>query len=348
MRLIFLFIGLLFITLFFINLYLFRRRSITILNFTIWSVCLLALIVLSFTPSLITYLAATIGMTERANFVFTVSISFLFAFMFSQLNFNSRLRENLVIANQLISIANYNSYCNKNETTAGKKILVKIAAYNEAENIAGVLKRMPPDVNVLVIDDASMDNTADIAANHGASVVRHIKNMGQGIGDITGFLIALKQDYNYIIEMDGDGQHDPREIPLFVKALDENPDIDIITGSRILGSANGNACTIRKRFLPFYTKIINLATGFHLTDGLCGFKAYRVNSLRKHPKIFDNIVEREYIAAELYIRFARSDLKVSEVPVNIADRIHGRSHKGTFRYGFAVLWIILRTLLSKR
>lgn len=227
-------------------------------------------------------------------------------------------------------------------------ILVKMAAYNEGNNIASVLMKMPSNVDVLVIDDGSEDNTAEVARKYGAMVVRHFEKMGQAVADSTGFYVAFDMGYEYIVEMDADGQHDSEDIPRFVNALKENPNVDIIVGSRILGGQDDNACTIRTGFLPHYTRMINWATGYHLTDGLCGYKAFRGATLQRHADIFRNLVEPEYAAAELYIRFSGRGLRVMELPVFIARRKSGKSRKGTLRYGFAVAWIILRTWLDKK
>ena len=81
---------------------------------------------------------------------------------------------------------------------------------------------------------------------------------------------------------------------------------------------------------------------------MCGYKAYRVASLLKHPEILHEMLETEYIAAEMYIRFGSAGLKVGEIPIEGLSRRHGKSHKGTFRYGFAVAWVIIRSLLSVR
>ena len=100
------------------------------------------------------------------------------------------------------------------------KVIVTIAAYNEEQIIDSVLKKIPVEYEVIVVDDGSIDRTAEICLQHGARVVKHIVNLGQGAAVLTGFKKGLDLEGDYIIEMDGDGQHDPEDIPRFVEVLE--------------------------------------------------------------------------------------------------------------------------------
>lgn len=222
------------------------------------------------------------------------------------------------------------------------KVLVKLSVYNEARNLAAVLKAMPAYVDLLVVDDGSEDDTALIAVRHGAKVIRHPVNLGQGAADITGFQYAFRRNYDSIVEMDGDGQHDPRDIPAFLKALDESG-ADIVTGSRVLGSNHPANSRLRRFFLPHFTRLVNHLTDFRLTDALCGFKAYRAKKLKEHADVLEKVLEPQYIASELYIRLARRGFTVAEIPIHIDLRDSGMSTKGNFRYGIKILKSIFRT-----
>jgi len=265
--------------------------------------------------------------------------------------FNSKSERDLCLLTQIIGIQQFliNTFGSTGrKPQKNSHILVKMAAYNEQKNIGDVLERISKAYDVLVVDDCSTDQTAKVAGEFGAMVVRHDKNMGQGIGDLTGFRVALDMDYEYIVEMDADGQHDPEEIPKFIKKIEDDPTLDIVVGSRILGSQEGPVNILRATFLPTYTRLICRASGYDLTDVLCGFKAYRTTSLKLVPHVLEKPLETQYIAAELYIRFGRAGLNIGEIAVNIKERKHGKSHKGTLRYGIAVAWIILRALVAKR
>ena len=225
------------------------------------------------------------------------------------------------------------------------KIGVTIGVLNEEANIGKVLDRVPQGYDVIIVDDGSTDKTVKIARNYNAKIVKHSVNLGQGFAVITGFKAALLENYDIIIEMDGDGQHDPREIPILLKKMEESG-ADIVVGSRIIGSNYNDAPFFRKTFLPYFTWIINKLTGYTMTDSMCGFRAFRVSSLRKVVYIFDDMLEPQYLAAEMFIRFAKEGLTVAEVPINLRDRTFGVSYKGLFRYGWGVTRAIFRTLMA--
>jgi len=227
------------------------------------------------------------------------------------------------------------------------RIAVTISVLNEERNIGGVLKRMPSNIDVIIVDDGSTDRTAKIARQHGARIVHHPVNLGQGLGVITGFRAALMDKYDVVIEMDGDGQHDPRDIPRLLAKLEESG-ADIAIGSRILGSNYEGAPFFRRTFLPHFTWVINQITGYDMTDSMCGFRAFRAESLRRVQHMFAQIDEPQYLAAEMWIRFAREGLTVVEIPINLSDRNFGVSYKGLVRYGWGVTKAIIKTVWDSR
>lgn len=225
------------------------------------------------------------------------------------------------------------------------KTIVTIAAYNEQNIIGEVLKNISEEYEVIVVDDGSTDKTVEICRKHGAKVVKHILNLGQGAAVLTGFKKALEFNCDYIIEMDGDGQHDPKDIPRFIEVMEENNEIDIVVGSRILGSSY-KAPLFRKTFLPVFTWIINKISGYQLTDSMSGFRAFRAISLRRCSSVLNNFIEPQYLASEMFIKFSKDKLKVTEIPIHIGSRGFGLSYKGLIRYGWGVSRTIVRTLLQ--
>ena len=160
---------------------------------------------------------------------------------------------------------------------------------------------------------------------------------------LTSFKAALKTGCDIIIEMDADGQHDPAEIPRLIDRMKETG-ADIVVGSRILGSDYDGAPFFRKTFLPHFTWIINRLTGYHMTDAMCGFRAFKTKSLSGVAHLLDEMLEPQYIAAEMFIRFSRAGLRVEEVPIKLSERKSGHSYKGLVRYGFGVLKAISKAL----
>ena len=224
------------------------------------------------------------------------------------------------------------------------KVGVTIGVLNEEENICKVLDRMPQVYDVIIVDDGSTDSTVPIAEKYGAKIISHLTNLGQGFAVITCFKVAILNDYDVIIEMDGDGQHDPLEIPKFIKKMEETG-ADIVVGSRVIGTNYDKAPFFRKTFLPYFTWIINKLTGYNMTDSMCGFRAFRAFSLQRVAHIFDDMLEPQYLAAEMFLRFSKEGLTVEEVPINLHDRGFGFSYKGLFRYGWGVTRAIIRTLM---
>lgn len=225
------------------------------------------------------------------------------------------------------------------------KVAVFITAYNEEGTIGDVLSLIDESYDVYVISDGSTDRTISIAKKQQVKIISHPLNLGQGMAVLTAFKLLLPKDYDIIVEMDGDGQHAPQEIQSFVNKIQESG-IDIVVGSRILGLDYKGAPWARKFFLPVLTWVINKLTGYQMTDAMCGFRAFRVKALKDVTYIFDSFEEPQYLASEMWIRFANAGLTVSEVPVTLAGRKCGFSYKGLFRYGWGVLTTIIKTTLD--
>jgi glycosyltransferase involved in cell wall biosynthesis len=229
-----------------------------------------------------------------------------------------------------------------------QKVVVTLTAFNEAASISAVVESiLKQGYSCVVVDDCSEDGTGEIAAKLGAKVVRHTENLGQGWALLTCFKAALLEPFEIIIEMDADGQHNASEIHLFLERL-ANSQADIVVGSRILGSNHSDANIIRRTFLPYVTGLINFLTGYQITDAMCGFRAFRASSLRNVLPVLNNMLEPQYIASEMFLRFARLGLVVEEVPIHMQNRHSGKSYKGMLRYGFGIARTILRTMLDPK
>src|SRR5438045_3156257 len=121
-------------------------------------------------------------------------------------------------------------------TVRGRSLAV-IPAYNEEATLArviGNLREHAGDVDVVVVDDGSTDRTAEVAQANGARRLRHPFNLGIGGAVQSGFKFALENGYDYCVQVDADGQHDPREIAKLGAAMDAHPETDMVVGSRFL------------------------------------------------------------------------------------------------------------------
>ncbi len=158
------------------------------------------------------------------------------------------------------------------------KVGVLICAYNEEKHIRkvanGCLKQIK---NVIVVDDGSSDKTLNELKKTKAKILNHKTNKGKGEALKTGFRYALKNKYDYLILMDGDGQHDPKEISKFLEAIKGNP--DLIIGCRMKRHSN---MPYTRRISNFVTSaIISTKGGTWIKDTQSGYRAIKVNYLKK-------------------------------------------------------------------
>jgi len=216
---------------------------------------------------------------------------------------------------------------------------------NEHDNLRGVISAIPEGYGIIVVDDGSTDGSGDLAGEMGAMVIRHPINLGQGVAFVTGIKAAIKIGADIIVHIDGDGQHDPRQIPQFMDYLERHPDIDVVVGSRRKGSNEG-APLMRRLFLPLFNGFVNRICGYNVSDYLCGFRAYRVSSLKKVMHIFDDYYNAQYNATEMFIGFAYEGIKIAEISVDIKPRASGKSYKGNLKYGVNILIAVVLSLLN--
>ena len=155
------------------------------------------------------------------------------------------------------------------------KILVLIPALNEERNIASVIQDVRKEITeatILVINDGSVDATASKARQAGAKVLSHPFNMGYGVALQTGYKYALKYGFDCVVQMDGDGQHDPRYIDLLIQELDTGK-ADIVIGSRFLVKGKHTIPLIRRIGMGFFGFIAGLLCGQTITDPTSGYQA---------------------------------------------------------------------------
>lgn len=227
-------------------------------------------------------------------------------------------------------------------------ILIIIPAYNEAKNIVQVIKNVQyhmPEADILVINDGSKDATAYLAASTGACVISHPFNMGYGVACQTGFKYACRKGYDYVVQMDGDGQHEPACIPDLLKAVQE-PDTDIVLGSRWLGMIEYKGPLLRKFGKFFFGFLASRITKHKVTDPTTGFQAL---SRRVVQFYCTEVYPVDYPDADMIILLGKSGFRVKEVPVIMYLNNTGQSmHGGIIRpiyYGMKMMMSITMTLL---
>ena len=189
------------------------------------------------------------------------------------------------------------------------KTCVIIPTYNEAKAIAGLVKEIKrQNLDVLVVDDGSGDNTAQIAKDSGAIVLRNEINQGKGASLIKGFNYALNQDYDAVITMDGDGQHLPEDIPYFIR-LAAYSDGAIFIGNRM--QRTKNIPLVRFLTNKFMSWLLSGIARQKIPDTQCGFRLIKKEALKKVP-LATSKYETE---SEILIRGSRLGFKIESVPI---------------------------------
>ena len=189
------------------------------------------------------------------------------------------------------------------------KFITIIPAYNEEKAIESVVKCALKYCDVLVVDDGSGDSTYVRAKSAGAKIVKHEKNMGKGAAIKSGLKEALNKDYDVLIVLDGDGQHNPDCIPSFVSNIGDN---ELIIGSRFKNGNPENMPVWRKLSNKITTNLIKFVTGYNLTDSQSGFRAMS----RDAAELFLDIKYDDYVyESEMLYKASEHEIEVNEAPI---------------------------------
>lgn len=217
--------------------------------------------------------------------------------------------------------------------TLSNNVSIILPAKNEAQNIERLLLELKTnfsDAEVLVIDDGSSDETADIAAKTGARVISHPYSQGNGASIKTG---ARNAKGDILVFMDADGQHDPTDIPSLLSKLDEGYDMTV--GARRVST---HASWPRRIANAFYNKLASLMTGHKIQDLTSGFRAVRANKFRKFLYLLPNGFSYPTTST---MAFFRSGFPVAYVPIHAGKR-QGKSHLRVIKDGTRFFIIILK------
>ncbi len=198
------------------------------------------------------------------------------------------------------------------------RILILLPAYNEENNIRSVVKRaLPFAEQVLVVDDGSSDKTAEVAEESGAIVLRNKVNMGKADAMYRGFDYAVKHNFDVVLVLDSDGQHDPAEIPRFVEKLKEG--FDIVVGARQFDPSV--MPKIRIFANSFSSWLTSLVCRTKISDSQSGYRAIRTEVIKKIR--FSS--KRYQIETEMLIKAAKCGFKIAFIPIKTIYRKEAKS-----------------------
>ncbi len=232
------------------------------------------------------------------------------------------------------------------------KLCIVIPALNEEATITDILNRIPRDIpgissiETIVIDDGSRDRTRELALQKGAVVVSHDRNMGVGSALQTGIQTSLERNADFMVNMDGDGQFSPEDIPKLVQPL-VSGDAEFVTASRFL---NRDYYPQMDMF-RFYgnrlmSALISLLTGRKFFDVSCGFRGYTRNVLR-HLNLFGQFTYTQ----ESFLELSYKGIAIIEIPLRIqGTRQHGHSRiaRNLLKYAYRTSKIIFRSFRDYR
>ncbi len=226
------------------------------------------------------------------------------------------------------------------------KLVVVIPAFNEEKTIGKVIDKIPKSIDgidkvqILVVDDGSVDKTSFIAKQKGCTVVSHTRNKGLGKAFNTGIENALKLGADIIVNIDADDQFDPSEIPKLIKPILEN-DADMVSGSRFKNKESISEIPFIRRWgNRAFTWFVNRLTGQEFTDTQCGFRAYS-----KEAALRLNLFGKFTYTQEVFLDLVNKEMRIKEVPIKVKyfDGRKSNISGSLIKYVFQALLIMFRT-----
>ncbi len=219
--------------------------------------------------------------------------------------------------------------------------LVVIPAFNEATALGGVIERIravDARLPVVVVDDGSSDGTGAIARHAGAHVVRLPFNMGYGVALQTGYKYALREGYDCVVQLDGDGQHEPADIPVLIDVIARR-EAAVGLGSRFMGQSAYRQGAARRFGMRVFSLLAFILTGVRFSDVTSGFQALSRDVLGFFASEW---YPADYPDADVLIMLERAGLRVKEVPVRMYPKNGGRS----MHSGLRPIYYMFKMLLS--
>jgi glycosyltransferase involved in cell wall biosynthesis len=220
-----------------------------------------------------------------------------------------------------------------------------VPAWNEAEVIGivvGEIKRVRSDIEVVVVDDASQDDTAEVAEEHGATVLRLPFNVGIGGAVQTGFRYALEQGYARAVRLDGDGQHDASQIPRILAPIEDGT-ADLVIGSRFVDPGGTYRPPFGRRMgIRVFARLVSLLGGQRVTDTTSGFVALD----RAGIELFAAQYPHDYPEVESTLVALRSGLRLAQVQVEMRERTTGASSITFIRSLYYIVKVTLALLVA--
>jgi glycosyltransferase involved in cell wall biosynthesis len=222
--------------------------------------------------------------------------------------------------------------------------LVIIPAFNEQEAIGDViseLREVLPNIPVLVIDDCSEDGTKDAARSRGAEVLLLPHHLGLGGSVQAGYKLAFELGYHYVVRIDGDGQHDPRDIPRIMEAL-RSSGCHMVIGSRFHDGNGKHSSILRAIGIHIFRLVLWPILGKRVHDPTSGF----VGVNRQALEVFTKSFPLEYPEIETLVVLQRKKFRFQEVPCRMRRRLAGRSSITAVKSLYYIFHVLLGVFVN--
>ena len=225
------------------------------------------------------------------------------------------------------------------------KVLIIVPAYNEQDNIEKVVRNLTekcPEYDYLIVNDCSKDDTPEICDREKFNHIDLCCNLGIGGGVQSGYLYAYQNGYDYAVQIDGDGQHDPVYISEMIELL-EKENADMAVGSRFITKEGFQSSGMRRFGINFLSGLIKLVSGAKVKDVTSGFRVVK----KKYIEFFSKENADDYPEPEAIVAVTLSGGKVVEAPVVMYEREGGVSSISPFKSVYYMIKVTLAILLYR-
>lgn len=226
------------------------------------------------------------------------------------------------------------------------RILIIIPCYNEEKTIADVVNQLIRcrtinsfDLNILVVNDCSKDNTLAEVRKLDCLYLDLPINLGIGGAMHSGYRYAYKNNYDIAVQVDGDGQHPPSELPALLLPL-FNDEADVVIGSRFLNRSGFQSTSIRRVGIKFFMRLNQLLIGQTIRDSTSGFRAMN----RRTLAIVNRYYPDEYPEPEAIVQYGLHKLRIREIPVTMLERQGGVSSISSVKSIYYMIKVTLGSL----
>jgi glycosyltransferase involved in cell wall biosynthesis len=219
------------------------------------------------------------------------------------------------------------------------KRLAIVPAFNEEASISSVIdeiRAFDRGFDIVVVDDGSADRTAALAADRGAHVIRLPFNLGIGGAVQTGYRYAFEHGYDLAVQVDGDGQHDPAQLPRILAPV-LGGEADLVVGSRFAGERAYRSTAARRLGIRIFARVVSAVVGQRITDATSGFRAVNARGIA----LFAADYPHDYPEVEATIMSVKHKLRLKEVPVQMRERSGGRSSITALRSIYYMVKVLL-------